>query len=285
MRKIKLAIVAIITILLISTVSMASKPSNINIAFQGKALDIPKSYGYSFIDNKNRTMIPLRAISELLGHTVLWDTRTQTATIDGYTKVTIGKNSVQTKDGHILMDTQAILKNGRTYVPLRFIIEALGYKIDYNRPNELNGYNHMIDILKEVKIEPLVLNEEDIQKSIMSLKSSYPEGKRWTNDNYYKWDAGIYSGGYGCYGFAFILSDEAFGQLPARKHTDFNSIRIGDIVRINKNTHSVVVTHIENNIVTLAEGNFNSSIHWGRTMSSEELIGKADYIITRYPEK
>jgi hypothetical protein len=134
------------------------------------------------------------------------------------------------------------------------------------------------------KINLEALTEEDVYNSIMSLKDEYPNDMPWTNDNYYEWNGGIFSGGYGCFGFAFILSDEAFGRAPARKTTDFDNLKIGDIIRINNDTHSVVVTGIDGDIITLAEGNYGSSIYWGRTKTLKEIKETGDYILTRYLE-
>lgn len=126
-------------------------------------------------------------------------------------------------------------------------------------------------------------SDNPIYKKMIALKRKYPEGMSWTNSNRYDWKGGIYSWGSGCLGFAFILSDAAFGDSPARKHYDFNNLRIGDILRINNNTHSVVILCINSNTITLAEGNFNSSIHWGRTFSIKDLKSKINYVLTRYP--
>ena len=90
------------------------------------------------------------------------------------------------------------------------------------------------------------------------MKSKYPKGMTWNNDNFYTWNGGIYSWGSGCAGFALLLSDAAFGKLPARRNTDFNNIKVGDILRINNDTHSVVVLEIKNDSVIVAEGNYNS---------------------------
>ena len=127
-------------------------------------------------------------------------------------------------------------------------------------------------------------SEQQAYNDIMAMKSSYPEGMSWTNDNYYEWNAGIYSGGYGCMGFAFALSDAAFGTLtPATSHSDLNNIKVGDILRINNDTHSVVVLSINGDTITIVEGNYNSSIHWGRTLSKKDLEGDSQlYILTRY---
>jgi hypothetical protein len=134
------------------------------------------------------------------------------------------------------------------------------------------------------KINLESVTEEDVYNSIMSLKGKYPNGTPWTNDNFYKWNGGVFSGGYGCAGFAFMLSDEAFGRAPARKTTDFEDIKIGDIIRLDNDGHSVIVTGINGDIITFAEGNYNSSVHWGRTETLKEIKETGTYVLTRYPE-
>ena len=44
------------------------------------------------------------------------------------------------------------------------------------------------------------LTEDAVYQKMIALKEEYPEGTPWTNDNYYAWNGGIYSGGYGCAG-------------------------------------------------------------------------------------
>ncbi|MCR5652110.1 MAG: bacterial Ig-like domain-containing protein [Lachnospiraceae bacterium] len=128
-------------------------------------------------------------------------------------------------------------------------------------------------------------DQDKVHDKIMAMKSKYPEGMEWTNSNYYEWKGGIYTGGYGCAGFAFLLSDAAFDDAPARmiENVTFSSVRVGDILRVNGNTHSVIITEVNSDSVTLAEGNYNSSIHWGRTMTASE-VNKSDYMLTRYDD-
>ncbi len=128
-----------------------------------------------------------------------------------------------------------------------------------------------------------VPTEDQVLEDMLALQEDYPEGMSWTNDNYYRWNGGIFSGGYGCAGFAFLLSDAAFGDLPARKHSDLNNVRVGDILRTNNNSHSVVVLEVNENSVTVAEGNYNSSIHWGRTITFDELRSTKSFVYTRWP--
>jgi len=73
------------------------------------------------------------------------------------------------------------------------------------------------------------------------------------------------------------------GGLPARKHTDFNNIHLGDIVRVNKDTHSVIVIDITGDEYTVAEGNHGSSVNWGRKFTLSQFKSIGTYVMTRYP--
>ncbi len=128
------------------------------------------------------------------------------------------------------------------------------------------------------------LTAEQIYADMIAMKSEYPEGMTWTNDNYYAWNGGMFSGGYGCTGFAFALSDAAFGSLPARRHEDFSNICVGDIVRMDNDAHSVIVLEVQENGVIVAEGNYNSSVHWEREIPFTEIENTGTYVLTRYPE-
>lgn len=128
-----------------------------------------------------------------------------------------------------------------------------------------------------------VTTEDAAYNAMIALKSSYPEGMAWDNSNYYNWNGGYFLGGYGCAGFAFMLSDAAFGTAQAQVVYDvvFSSLHVGDILRINNDSHSVIVLEVHDDYVVIAEGNYNRSIHWGGTLSKAE-VEAADYKMTRY---
>ena len=125
--------------------------------------------------------------------------------------------------------------------------------------------------------------KDSLYQKMIALKTRYPEGRRWTNRNSYSSKAGY--GGQGCHAFALILSDEAFDDAPIRKHKKLEDLQVGDMIRMNKNTHTVIVLAIEEDQVTIAEGNYNSSVHWGRVLTIDHLAKNGNYILTRYPEK
>ena len=81
-----------------------------------------------------------------------------------------------------------------------------------------------------------------------------------------------------------IASDAAFGKVPVYKKVDRDNIKVGDILRVNDDTHFVIVLEdLGNNKYRIAEGNFNDSVHYGRVLNLEE--SGFDYRFTRYPEQ
>jgi hypothetical protein len=134
-------------------------------------------------------------------------------------------------------------------------------------------------------------------------QEAYKEGTIWTNDEpysdskgLYRWKGGPLDGknisGVGCVAFAFILSDAAFGSLPARMYAagqfKFEDIKVGDILRVNHDAHTVIVLEVSDAGVLVAEGNISTGdhqgkVHWGRGISKEEVMRDTSHYITRYP--
>ena len=88
------------------------------------------------ITEKDRTLVPMRAIFEALGAEVEWEneTRTATATKNGITvSVTIDSNKMQKNGEDIELDVPArLVGDSRTLVPLRAISEAFGCQVEWD---------------------------------------------------------------------------------------------------------------------------------------------------------
>jgi len=82
-----------------------------------------------------RTLLPLRDVFESLGAQVNWNPVAQSiAAQSGTTQIQLGiNNPVAFVNGrNVSLDQPAILVGGRAFVPLRFVAEATGAKVDYN---------------------------------------------------------------------------------------------------------------------------------------------------------
>lgn len=81
----------------------------------------------------NRTMVPLRVISENLGANVSWSNSKVTLTKSNMKVILNLNSSTAEKNGKkILLDVKPYIKNNRIIVPLRFIAETFGCNVNYS---------------------------------------------------------------------------------------------------------------------------------------------------------
>ena len=135
--------------------------------------------------------------------------------------------------------------------------------------------------------------EAQVYERIMALQTQYPEGMPYSEKNHYVTNFVIHIDetldysqyGHGCSAFGGILSDTAFGDLPARftplGQVDLDQIMVGDL--LIGNGHEMVITEVYTNCVVVAEGNYDGRVHWGRTLKRDEVESQYE-LVTRYPE-
>ncbi len=116
------------------------KPAKIVVRVDGEeiAFDVPP-----YVNSDDRTMVPVRFVSESLGASVTWDNASRTVIVEsGEDLITMPVNgmTVVVNGTPDRMDTTAVLKNGRTMVPVRFISEYLGADVAWD------AENHIVDI-------------------------------------------------------------------------------------------------------------------------------------------
>ena len=105
---------------------------DMSISVNGKAVDFPDAK--PFIDENNRTQIPIRAIMESLGASVDWNDAEQLVTINGNNVnilLTIGSDIINVNGKPTKMDTAAMAIEDRTYIPVRYVAEAMGYEVKF----------------------------------------------------------------------------------------------------------------------------------------------------------
>ncbi len=109
----------------------------------------PQAYVYNVlkpIDDKNKevkpflknnkTLVPVGFIAQSFGANVAWDPRTSTVTVkqgSNSVKLSLGSNKIYINNVEKALATPAESINGRTYIPLRDLVEALNKKVFYDK--------------------------------------------------------------------------------------------------------------------------------------------------------
>lgn len=209
-----LVIATIFTAIFATAISASAAGTAPNVRVNASLVEFPDAQ--PFIDSNDRTLIPVRFVTEALGATVTWEQSTATAVIEqnGITvRVPIGSDTISiTESGKTTtakMDTAAIIKQDRTYVPIRYVAEALGCFVDYSNAynvveihacNTKNG-NFTAATIKEFRAQPLTTDEK-------------------TPDNYTKKKAaGKDVNKFGLYGlYRETFTDPDYGFANAHEH-------------------------------------------------------------------
>lgn len=123
------AFVAAVILCVAAIPALADNPIQVEIDGKTLIMDVPPA----MVDN--RVLVPLRAIFEALGAVVDWDPATQRVVarrpgvrID----LTVGSTLAMVNGKPVTLDVAPQIVNGRTLVPVRFVSEALGEKVEWS---------------------------------------------------------------------------------------------------------------------------------------------------------
>lgn len=153
LRKLKMFSLAALSFLVVasSTVAFGSTQNPIKVYMDNKQLQMDVSP----VIESGRTLVPIRAISEAVGADVNWDSATQTVTISTSDKdisLKINSTSATVNNSKVTIDVPAKILNGRTLVPLRFVGESLGAKVDYDATERAVYIKYFSDMSGTIKI-------------------------------------------------------------------------------------------------------------------------------------
>lgn len=138
-RKPILVIAFVFTVLMCTTISARSLEFVIGSKTLGVASPMISTYELNsppFIEN-GRTMVPVRIIAENFGADVKWVAEERAVFIaygDTSILLPIGSTTAKVNGVDVSLDVPASIASARTFVPLRFVTETLGYKVRYIDP-------------------------------------------------------------------------------------------------------------------------------------------------------
>jgi hypothetical protein len=93
---------------------------------------------------KGTTMVPVRGVFEELGATLEWDGKTETVTakrFDAHIELTVGKLVARVNGEINTLPKAPVNINGRVYIPLRFVSEALGAQVGWEQKTHTVSIN------------------------------------------------------------------------------------------------------------------------------------------------
>lgn len=110
----------------------AAVKSPLTLYVDGKQIDA----GLPMYTVNNSLTVPVRVVSDRLGAAVSWDQDTQTVTLkkSGNTIVLpVGSRTAKVNGADLELLAAAYVKNGTTYVPIRFVSELFGLNVNYDQ--------------------------------------------------------------------------------------------------------------------------------------------------------
>jgi len=132
MKKLALLLTVIFSTSIILSVHSFAVVLPIRVVVNGTKITFPDAQ--PFVDANERTQTPARFIGEALGATASWDGKAKKATFEKGGKkliLYIGKKEYDIDGQKKQMDTVALLKNSRTFVPARYVAEAFGATVSW----------------------------------------------------------------------------------------------------------------------------------------------------------
>lgn len=134
----------LVVMLLISSVAVSFAQDQVGIYLDGTAVTFTQDSGFPYIDENSRTQVPLRMTMETAGYIVTWDGEQRIASVsDGagtQVHVKIGDDYItkevtegdRTEVSRIKNDTFSRVINGRTFLPIRVVLEAFGSVVTWD---------------------------------------------------------------------------------------------------------------------------------------------------------
>ena len=191
----KIIITAIIVAMILPVMAgmlIVSANENVSVTVDGKKVVFPDAK--PFIDENGRTLIPVRFVTEDLGATVEWNAEDREVYITkdkANVLIRIGQERILVNGVTKTMDTKAIIRYDRTYVPIRYVAEGLGATVGWDAGTR----TVIITTIKDVEPTPIPTQtpsntppEKDPVTGWITVKENildveYSMSIRWDPDN------------------------------------------------------------------------------------------------------
>jgi len=157
----KLLTVALVIVFALAAVPFSVLAADVTVTVDGQVV--------TFADQEpvlvgGRTLVPVRDVFEALGFTPSWDGATRTATLVRESQtivITIDSYIFTTNGVQYTLDVPAQLMNGRTMLPLRAILESVGYEVDESATGIVAIMSPALDESTDPQPPPSLADEDE----------------------------------------------------------------------------------------------------------------------------
>ncbi len=183
MKKLKVLFSTSLLLLSLSSISMARSEITVLVNENKIYTDVPPQI------SNNRVLVPIRAVSENMGATVNWNPVDGSATIVSNNinmKLYINSSEAIINGEKLILDQPAIVASDRIMVPIRFISENMGARVNWYDETK----TATIDYNRNYKATPYGPNEDYVIRDLNSFIEHYGQPK--SEDTVYADDINAY---------------------------------------------------------------------------------------------
>ncbi|MDD7363770.1 MAG: copper amine oxidase N-terminal domain-containing protein [Peptoniphilus sp.] len=138
MKQLRKLLVLIAVLCFIPGIVGAQELNPILVYVKGEPIEFTEES--QMLARDGRICLPVRKISEKMDYKVDWNDKDRAVTLTNGEKtvtVRVDKNEYTANGEKKTMDVAPFIKNNRTYLPMRFIGEALGEKVEWDEANRV----------------------------------------------------------------------------------------------------------------------------------------------------
>ena len=174
----RIQVLMVMMIILSALLAIPVHAEAVSVTIDGEPLMIPADEPGPYINNQNRTMIPITFVSRELGAQVNWNENDRRVTIGGdnnRVQLDIGTREALVNGTKVYFDTEAVITESRTFVPLRFVSEALGLFVKWDAEERTAAIHTEDSGEVEAVIQSTTEGSDEKESDLLSEPSSASE--------------------------------------------------------------------------------------------------------------
>lgn len=187
MKGLKYFVVMITAALLLQGQPAFAAEQQVYIIVNGESVAFTQESGFPYVDENARTMVPLRITMEAAGCAVGYDSTNQVAIVisdHDRVEIPIGTDYIYNNNEMLQNDTFAVVNQGRTYLPIRIVLESMGYTVAWDKQTKtVNAYSFSIgnEFVPYSTSSPATLVEKLLNGEVV-----YSNGQYYATPDYVK---------------------------------------------------------------------------------------------------